>query len=311
MLVSICIPTFNRPLLVQEAVGSCFQQDHRRLEIFIGDDSLDDRTQDLLSPMRAPDGITLHYCRNRPGHGQARNVDALIGAATGEKLVLLHDDDTLLPGAVSSLLRCFLRDPGLVAAYGKQQLVATDGTVLHEESRRLNEAYFRASEYAGKRLSSIEAALVQQFPNDGFMVDAAAARRAGYLKAAAAGPLDWCDFAFGLALSREGEFHFLDAFTANYRMTAGAISTQQYSLRGAYEMVDTVVTPAEALWAKELALKRVAPKAIRYEARYGSWQKALAFYLSQRQRLSRTGLVSLSFIILAALARQFPRATSR
>ena len=42
--ISICIPTYQRPKFIQEALYSVFKQTLQPLEIVIGDDSRDDLT---------------------------------------------------------------------------------------------------------------------------------------------------------------------------------------------------------------------------------------------------------------------------
>ncbi|HXV25108.1 MAG TPA: glycosyltransferase family 2 protein [Alphaproteobacteria bacterium] len=215
MLVSICIPTCDRPLLLWEAILSCFAQSHRPLEVLIGDDSANDDSKSLVETIVSPQGVTLRYRRNRPRLGQAGNVNSLFDAACGDWIILLHDDDTLLPGAVGLLLDRFNSDPEIVAAYGKQWLMSFDGAVLEQESESLNRFYFRDPGHAGTRLSALEAALVQQFPNDGYMVRSSAARALRYPEEGETDRVSWCDFAFGLRLAQHGPFHFLNAFTAS------------------------------------------------------------------------------------------------
>ena len=83
MLVSICIPTCDRPLLLWEAILSCFAQSHRPLEVLIGDDSANDDSKSLAETIVSPQGVTLRYRRNRPRLGQAGNVNSLFDALAG------------------------------------------------------------------------------------------------------------------------------------------------------------------------------------------------------------------------------------
>ena len=43
------------------------------------------------------------YLRNESSLGQAGNVNQLFARARGERLVLMHDDDFLLPGALTAM----------------------------------------------------------------------------------------------------------------------------------------------------------------------------------------------------------------
>lgn len=98
-LISISIPTFRRPSYILHAIHSCMIQDYRPLEIDVSDDSPSDETETLLRSINLPQGISLRYWRNAPSLRQAGNVNKLFRSARGSRLVLLHDDDALLPGA--------------------------------------------------------------------------------------------------------------------------------------------------------------------------------------------------------------------
>ena len=119
-LVTVAIPTRHRPDYLRLAVESTTSQDYRPLEIVIGDDSTDDRTATVAEELRenAPAGCTIVYQHNVPPLGQAGNINALFHAASAPRLVLLHDDDLLLPGAISTLTKAMDAGPDVVAAYG-------------------------------------------------------------------------------------------------------------------------------------------------------------------------------------------------
>ncbi|MFP3607209.1 glycosyltransferase family 2 protein, partial [Paraburkholderia sp. SIMBA_053] len=63
--VSICVPTCNRPELIVECLDSCLAQTHTNIEILIGDDSSDNRTQALIKARYAHD-TRIRYVRNEP-----------------------------------------------------------------------------------------------------------------------------------------------------------------------------------------------------------------------------------------------------
>jgi glycosyltransferase involved in cell wall biosynthesis len=306
MLISVCIPTFNRPELLREAVMSCLAQSHRPIEILVGDDGPDERAKAILEAIPPQHGVAIRHMRNEPRLGQAGNVNSLFDAASGERLVLLHDDDLLEPKALAALLECFAKDARVVASFGKQRLMTADGQVLEAQSDGLNQAFFRTAAHARTVLSSLESALVQQFPNDGFMVASRAARAARYPDEHETGNVSWCDFAFGLRLSQHGSFYFLDQFTAKYRITPGSVGVQGSTWAGAFELVERACVPASSQWAKRVAATRIAMRAIREYAGRGDWRRALSLYVSVppgwRQRLGRSGLLTLLLIVRASLS---------
>ncbi len=84
--VSICLPTCNRPDLIVECIESCLAQTHTNIEILIGDDSKDDRTQRMIAT-RYQHEPRIRYVRNTPSLGQARNVSSLFNRASGSKIL--------------------------------------------------------------------------------------------------------------------------------------------------------------------------------------------------------------------------------
>ncbi|WP_310633042.1 glycosyltransferase family 2 protein, partial [Paraburkholderia sp.] len=117
--VSICLPTCNRPDLLIRCIESCLQQTHTLIEIVIGDDSQDDRTATLIATRYGHDA-RVAYRRNVPSLGQARNVASLFARATGDKILLIHDDDFLVADGIEKLLAQWTRYPDLQVAFGNQ-----------------------------------------------------------------------------------------------------------------------------------------------------------------------------------------------
>jgi len=220
MTISICIPTYQRPEMLRASLASVLSQTLLPSEILIGDDSKDDRTERLVARF-TDSSVPIRYIRHRPSLGQALNVNSLFQAAQGEKILLLHDDDLLLSTAIEHLVRGFESEANIIAVYGKQQLIDNDGVIDLPASESLNRFYGRTPEAEGMQASSLRSALTQQFPNDGFLVDAQAARSAGYRTDVG----DACDYVFGVDLARTGGvFCFVNEFTTYYRFSDSSVT---------------------------------------------------------------------------------------
>lgn len=290
-LISILIPTYQRPELLGQAVASCLEQTYGEIEIVVSDDSRDDLSEQALRRF-APDG-RIRYFRNDPSLGQAGNVNRVFALARGDRSVLLHDDDLLLPRAVEHLARCWDGEPRLTAAFGKQQIITADGTVLRAESEVLNRDYYRTAQYAGRQRAALWSALVSQFPNDGYMITTAAARETLYSTAPEVG--DACDYDFGLRLAASYEsFYFLDKFTAAYRLTPVSISSANSCAHLSYDLTRSTQIPAELRGVRDARLRRYAAPAVSAWLRLGEGAKARQVFLSEhypgRQRWSPRGL---------------------
>ncbi len=286
--ISVCIPTYQRPKFLKEALDSVLAQTLQPSEIVIGDDSHDDLTENLVLNIKKDCKIPISYIRHSPSLGQAENVNFLYDTAKEDKIVLLHDDDLLLPNALEDLNSCWEIYPDLVAAYGKQYIISEDGILDIQQSIALNQLFFRTSDQSGLQKSSIEAALLHQFPNDCFMILASAAKAIKWRSYEEVG--DAGDFDFGLQLSlKYSNFFFLDKYTAKYRLSSDSISQSlnyDGSIRSFYLILNTEL-PDQLAWAKEHELKRSAPIAIIQLINLGKRKQALDIYFGQYHPLSR------------------------
>ena len=146
--VSICVPTYNRPELITQCIDSCLAQTHSNIEVVIGDDSKDDRTETLIASRYAHDA-RIRYLRNTPGLGQARNVASLFARATGDKILLIHDDDYLAEDGVERLVSLWDRHPDLDVAFADQYEVDQVGHVDGAVSAKLNADFHRTKSTEG------------------------------------------------------------------------------------------------------------------------------------------------------------------
>jgi glycosyltransferase involved in cell wall biosynthesis len=128
--------------LIAQCVDSCLAQTYGNLEILIGDDSKDTRTMQLIAA-RYGQEPRVRYTLNRPPLGQARNVASLFERASGDKILLIHDDDLLTTDGVEKLLSLWTLHPQLDAAFGDQYEADHHGAVDFDASTRLNSAFRR------------------------------------------------------------------------------------------------------------------------------------------------------------------------
>ena len=123
-LVSVIIPTYNRPDYLREAVESVFAQTYPSIEILVVDDGSSDRgahTKSALQPYLSTDSlspripkVTYLYQKNS---GLVSAVNRGLALARGEYIQRLDDDDRLLPEKIARSVEVFQSCPevGLVA----------------------------------------------------------------------------------------------------------------------------------------------------------------------------------------------------
>ena len=107
MLVSVVIPTFNRLVVVREAVASARAQGGVAVDITVVDDGSTDGTAAALE-REFGDAIRILRSANR-GVAAARNLG--VAATSGELIAFLDSDDLWQPGKLAAQVAFFAQHP--------------------------------------------------------------------------------------------------------------------------------------------------------------------------------------------------------
>ncbi|MDY6902704.1 MAG: glycosyltransferase family 2 protein [Cyanobacteriota bacterium] len=125
ILLSIIIPTYNRPHFLPRAVKSALQQTMEEVEVIVVDDGSDEP----VSLIEHPRLKVIRLAKNS-GNAVARNVG--LKAAKGRYVTYLDDDDQLLPNmaqvSLDALKNTTLPQP--VAALSGLEVIKPDGKVV-------------------------------------------------------------------------------------------------------------------------------------------------------------------------------------
>ncbi len=119
-LVSILIPAYNRPHLLELALQSALNQTYPHTEIIICDDSTHDGVQHMIAPY-----LTKHprirYFRNEQNLRE-NNFLRCLELASGEYINFLNDDDLFHPDKLLKMVNWLMSRPDvtLVTSYRKQ-----------------------------------------------------------------------------------------------------------------------------------------------------------------------------------------------
>jgi GT2 family glycosyltransferase len=143
-LISVALFTRNRPEFLHRALGSIIGAAGpvaEQVEVAISDGSDDDRagryTHKLLDGW--PGG--LRYLHNDPPLGIVENVNKAVELSSGEWVLLLGDDDYLLPGAGAAMVRAVGR------ARPVERALLFGATIVDVDGLRLREQTFRRDRY--------------------------------------------------------------------------------------------------------------------------------------------------------------------
>jgi glycosyltransferase involved in cell wall biosynthesis len=108
---SVLLPTRNRLELLRYAVESVRRQDYDDWEIVVSDN---DSTEDIAGYVRGLGDPRIRYARTPRFVPVTDNWNNALAASTGDYVVMLGDDDALLPGYFSKLVGLLGQRPEVV-----------------------------------------------------------------------------------------------------------------------------------------------------------------------------------------------------
>jgi glycosyltransferase involved in cell wall biosynthesis len=122
MLVSVVIPTYNRPDLLRETLNSVLAQTHKNLQIIVVDDGSTSETGQLLAEYsNRVQSIRL----DRSGISAARNAG--LNAAQGEYIAFVDHDDLWDPLKIEKHLEFATAHPEMALTYTDALEFSKDG----------------------------------------------------------------------------------------------------------------------------------------------------------------------------------------
>ena len=127
-LVSIMIPTYNRPTYFRETLESALSQTYPNIEVIVCDNSTDDRTEELMQAYRAD--VRVRYVRNREAKSKEENFMPFEHLAQGEYLQWCMDDDILLPDKITLMVDAFLSEPTATLVTSIRGVIDGEGRYL-------------------------------------------------------------------------------------------------------------------------------------------------------------------------------------
>ena len=216
-LVSIVIPTFDRPAYLEEAVASALAQTYPQVEVIVGDNGPVDVTTGWSREVTSDPRFT--YRRNPRNLGMCGNFNALADAARGEFLVAIGDDDRLLPEFVNRTVKEMT--PEVSVVFCNHYLIDESGQRLDGESRAQTHRYKR-DQLAGGVLENPQIAAWQQ----SIAMSAALIRTKEMQRLRFREDLNTPDAEFFIRLAQEDvKFAFVPDFLVEYRTHLGATSS--------------------------------------------------------------------------------------
>lgn len=131
-LVSVCIPTFNRPSGLFRTLECITGQTYRNLEILIGDNCSDGKeTLEVVKLFQNDRRIIYH--RHDFNMGAVNNFKFLLSHTSGEYLMFASDDDEWYPNFIEKCLVPMMNDQSVFCSTSKAIIVSD--TILRTKNQ--------------------------------------------------------------------------------------------------------------------------------------------------------------------------------
>lgn len=205
-LVSIVIPTYNRPALLAEAIASALGQvgfDDFEVLVLDNNDSPQDTvpSETLVESFR---DSRLRYHRNPKNLGMTGNWNRGIELARGQWVTLLHDDDLLCPSFLDRVAPLFTRADLIVCRVTVGRIPFSHGALRPPHKTR-----------PARRLTKVDLAFSNPSPAPGVIFRRESALHLGGFNE------DWypcADYEFWIRCVSELETFLLPECLAHYRV---------------------------------------------------------------------------------------------
>lgn len=131
-LVSILIPTYDRPDYLEQALKSALSQTYENIEIVISDNSENDLSEQMVNSYKAmPNGSKIRYIRNAENMGPIANQQQCLNLAQGEYINYLMDDDLFHPQKIEKMMHYFLNYEGISLVSSQRRVIDEDGHPIY------------------------------------------------------------------------------------------------------------------------------------------------------------------------------------
>ena len=272
-LVTIAIPTYDRLEYLKEAVASARTQTHGEIEILIGDDGTSQEIKTWAESIAGLDS-RVRYQRNKRNLGLAGNWNALADAASGEFILIIGDDDRLLPNFVEGLIKLIHADVSV--AFSNHFLIDSDGRRLDQESIAWTSRYHRDRLPAGPVADAAACVWHNSVP-----ISAAVLRTRDVQRLRFKEDLNTPEIEFFARLANEGaQFVFTPDYLAEYRTHPASATTAGLRSEALAERLCDIPVPAHVEPIKREFMAGVLVDAVSRCLRRGDREAAHEFLRS-------------------------------
>jgi glycosyltransferase involved in cell wall biosynthesis len=254
-LITIGLPTYKRLAYLKEAVASALAQTYEPIEVLISDDGPGTEIG-AWAQAQAQQDPRVRYRKNERNLGLAGNWNAVAEAAQGEWLVLIGDDDRLLPDFLEKLVT-FIR-PEVSVVFSNHHLIDEHGQRLVDATRQQTVTYARDQLPAGPLVNPELWVWRNAVPISSALLRMADVRRLRFKE-----DLNTPEIELFLRLAREGAgFVFCPEYLMEYRTHPQSATTSGLWGERLAEYLLPLETSAEVEPWKRQFMARLLPGAV-------------------------------------------------
>lgn len=125
-LVSVVLPTHDRPVWLAEALRGVLSGEFENLEVVVSNNGRPEHTRRLAGEITDP---RVHWVESPGAVGALANLRAALEPARGRYVAVLHDDDRWAPGFLAALVPPLLARPDAVLAFCDHHMIDAAGRV--------------------------------------------------------------------------------------------------------------------------------------------------------------------------------------
>lgn len=127
-LVSICIPTYNRPNYLKQALEACLNQTYKNLEICITDNSDKDIARNIVKKFKR---LKINYEKNKKNIGSFNNLQKCAKKAKGKYIKFLLDDDLIEPECIEEMVEVMEKHKNVGLVMSPLKIIDSHGKIAN------------------------------------------------------------------------------------------------------------------------------------------------------------------------------------
>ncbi|MGL5080988.1 MAG: glycosyltransferase family 2 protein [Microcoleaceae cyanobacterium] len=145
--VSVCIPTYNGELLIQEALSSVMTQTYPRIELLISDDESTDKTLEIVQSFLEKSAVKFSIFPHQH-YGLAENCNFVASQSQGQYIKFLFQDDLLMPTCIEEMVFLAEQDREIGLVFSDRDIFFSTGAetnpdlnIIYQDFRNICRAW--------------------------------------------------------------------------------------------------------------------------------------------------------------------------